>query len=418
MDPLFDQAKSIFPEASDDEIMQGINQIRQQAPNASDDEILKSAVAMKQSKDDGSFMKQMATQGVKEKYGLADRQAIVDQNKEDASGINWQAGLAALGAGLQGRNALEAGMSVANQQEAGRQNKLKEFDTQKAQYIADRNDASSQEKLKRESDPNSLESKQAQDLARAMGMNPELTKGLTATRFNSLSPVLEKKLKMAQDAQAKKDDIGLKREALALKKQELDSGKGRTEGQKALDKDYAKDYNDWSSGGRALLSKNLQNLKDARDALSTDSSLTGGLTGVFGDRLTADRVLKQRQKVQSAVQNSLKATLGAQFTEKEGERILKNAYNEAASPETNIESITSLINQLESQASNNDKKAKFYEQNGSLSGYQDNSLDSNMTRQAKFDKDVLDYAAKHNITPERAQELKTMREGGNAVVNR
>lgn len=205
MDQLFDKAKEIFPEASDDEIMQGISQIRQQAPQASDDEILKSAVAMKQAKDDGSFVKQMATQGVKEKYGLADRQAIVDQNKEDASGINWQAGLAALGSGLRGGNALEAGMSVVNQQEAGRQNKLKEFDAQKAQYLADRNDAASQEKLKRESDPNSLESKQAQDLAIAMGMKPDLAKGLTAARFKELGPLAEAKYKIAQTALDRKE---------------------------------------------------------------------------------------------------------------------------------------------------------------------------------------------------------------------
>lgn len=143
-----------------------------------------------------------------------------------------------------------------------------------------------------------------------------------------------------------------------------------TEGEKAVDKDYSKDYNDWNSSGKTVLNKNLELLRQAKSSLEKDPSLSGGFTGVASDRFTADKVLKQRQKVGSAVMNSLKATLGSQFTEKEGERILKNSYNEAASSDTNIESLDAIINQLEQQAANNDAKARYFEQNkGTLKGY-------------------------------------------------
>jgi hypothetical protein len=152
-------------------------------------------------------------------------------------------------------------------------------------------------------------------------------------------------------------------------KAENKKGAAKNEGEKALDRDYAKTYNDWTGNGRASLVKNLQSLREARQALKDDPSLTGGLTGIAGDRFTADRVLKQRQKVQSAIQNSLRATLGAQFTENEGNRVLKNAYNEAASAEANGESLDAAIKMLESQAANNDSKAKHFERNGTLTGY-------------------------------------------------
>ena len=191
-DPLYAQAKQLFPNASDDEIEQGLAQVRQKAPDASDQEILASASKIQSSMSDGSFMKQMVNQDVKQKYGLADRQKIVDQNAQEASGPNWQAGLAALGAGLQGGNALQAGMSVAKQQEDTRKGRLSEFDKQKTQYLADRDDAASQEKLKREMDPNSAESKMAQSLAIEMGMSPERANGLSATKFKEFSPSLQK----------------------------------------------------------------------------------------------------------------------------------------------------------------------------------------------------------------------------------
>lgn len=151
---------------------------------------------------------------------------------------------------------------------------------------------------------------------------------------------------------------------------EAKKGSAKIEGFSALDKDYAKDYNDWTTSGMSTLEKNLKSLEEARDALKTDPSLTGGTTGMFNDRVTADRVLKQRQKVNSAIQGGMKATLGTAFTEKEGERVLKNAYNEAASPETNLGSLDAAIADLRAKGKANEAKARYFEKNGTLNGFQ------------------------------------------------
>lgn len=220
MDPLFSKAKELFPTAEDQEIEQGISKIRQEAPEASDDEILQTAQKMKQAKEDGSFIKQMVNQDIKQKYGLADRQAIVDENKKDASGINWSAGLAALGAGLSGGDASKAASGIMQQQEAKRQGRLSEFDHQKSQYLADRDDAAGQAKLARETDPNSAESKMAQDLATAMGMNPDQAKGLTASKFKDFSPALQKKYEIAERSLDRKERSEDRRDMFQAKNQQ------------------------------------------------------------------------------------------------------------------------------------------------------------------------------------------------------
>ncbi|NJO18786.1 MAG: hypothetical protein HC838_00180 [Spirulinaceae cyanobacterium RM2_2_10] len=213
MDPLFAKAQELFPGASQQEIQQGIEQVRSQAPNASDDEILQVAQKMKAAKDDGSFMKQMVNHDVQQKYGLGARQKIVDQNAEEASGPNWRAGLAAIGAGLQGQNAGAAAAQIMDQQSKQRQGRLAEFDKQKAQSMADRDDEVMQAKLGRETDPNSAESKMAQDLAVAMGMNAAQAKGLTAAKFKEFSPALQKKYEIAEKSLDRSERAADRRES-------------------------------------------------------------------------------------------------------------------------------------------------------------------------------------------------------------
>ncbi len=221
-DPLYAQAKQLFPNASDEEIEQGLAQVREQAPAASDQELLASAGKIQASMNDGSFMKQMVNHDIKQKYGLADRQKIVDQNAQEASGPNWQAGLAALGAGLQGGNALQAGMSVAKQQEDTRKGRLAEFDKQKSQYLSDRDDAAAQEKLKREMDPNSYESQLARDTAIDFGISPERAKGLTAARLKEISPLLAKKFELKEKSLDRQERRADRRESQLSREFERD----------------------------------------------------------------------------------------------------------------------------------------------------------------------------------------------------
>ncbi len=217
-DVLFDEMRKLYPDASDDEVVQKIQDI-DQGPVAPETPVtpLGGGPQTQISGPDtlvnaaSDPFRQMAVDQVKQKYNLNDqyspeaRQKILDENKASASGPNFSAGLAALGAGIAGGNASAAADDILRNQRSARADKLAQFDTGKAAAIQDRNDVQAQAKMKREMDPNSVESKMAQDLAVSMGMNPEQAKGLTAAKFKDFSPIMEKKYQVAETTQARKD---------------------------------------------------------------------------------------------------------------------------------------------------------------------------------------------------------------------
>lgn len=143
-----------------------------------------------------------------------------------------------------------------------------------------------------------------------------------------------------------------------------------TVGQESADREYGKNYNSWTSGGAKAARTEIGKLQSVANNLRDKKVTTGGMTGAFPDRFTSNEVLQARADVQSTIMNSLRAILGAQFTEKEGERILRATWNEADSTENNMARINRLITDLTNKADDNDRKAQFFEQNGTLRGYQ------------------------------------------------
>jgi hypothetical protein len=150
---------------------------------------------------------------------------------------------------------------------------------------------------------------------------------------------------------------------------------GRTEGTKAMDKDYAKEYNDWVSSGKSTVEKNLERLRNAKKVLEseTGADYSGGFVGLVPDKLrkiTNPNAIATRDDVRAAAQGALKATLGAQFTEKEGERIMNQAYDEQLPPAENAKRIQAAIDELTKNQGVNDSRARFWEQNKTLNGFE------------------------------------------------
>jgi len=138
-----------------------------------------------------------------------------------------------------------------------------------------------------------------------------------------------------------------------------------SDGQKSVDKKFAEDYNNWTSGGGDSAKLEIKKLKDVSVSLAKKKVTTGALTGMFPDRITSDKVLSARSDVQSTIMNSLRQILGSAFTEKEGERVIKNTWNEADTTENNLKRINRLVENLESSAIAKDNKASYFEQNNS-----------------------------------------------------
>jgi hypothetical protein len=151
-------------------------------------------------------------------------------------------------------------------------------------------------------------------------------------------------------------------------KQELERG-SYTPGQKKLDEDFAKDYNDWTSGQRTEAEKNLTLLRKSAEILKKSNLVSGRAYGLVPNAMQPDIAKIVKQDVQSAAQASLKAILGTQFTEKEGERIMAAAFDPELSEEANLDKVMRTIKELEERMANKNAKARIFESEGSLRNY-------------------------------------------------
>lgn len=145
-------------------------------------------------------------------------------------------------------------------------------------------------------------------------------------------------------------------------------------GGKAVDEAFAKDYVDFTAkGGGADAAKQLSQLKDVVDALGTKgSSLTGPYLGLVPDAVksfTNPNSIAMRERVEEVVQRSLRAILGAQFTEKEGERLIARAYNPSQPESENAIRVGRLYEQLKQGFDAKQDAASYFQKNGTLEGW-------------------------------------------------
>lgn len=244
-----------------------------------------------------------------------------------------------------------------------------------------------------EADPESQESKLAQGLAKEMLPSRDFS-GMSAAQLKQSLPMINKLYEAKQSSmdrqanlQARQEEQNIRREEMAdaraqrqanieqarQDKLEMLKQKAIPEGIKELDKSFAKDYSEWNSTSKAAVDKNLERLKQAKQKLEESKSdivgYSGRLVGQLPDVLRSETSKTIRDDVRAAAQGALKATLGAQFTEKEGERIMKSAYDESLSPEANIAKIDAAIKELEAGKKAKDDMTKYFEENKTLSGY-------------------------------------------------
>lgn len=145
-----------------------------------------------------------------------------------------------------------------------------------------------------------------------------------------------------------------------------------TPGQRAVDQSFGKEYAEFvAGGGFADVKKNIGQLKAVREDLK-NQNLTGPFTGSTPDfirKFTNAKSLAARDAVEEVVQRNLRLVLGAQFTEKEGERLIKRSFNETLSEEENEKRLNRLIGQIETAAQAKQEAADYFEKNGTLTGF-------------------------------------------------
>jgi hypothetical protein len=144
------------------------------------------------------------------------------------------------------------------------------------------------------------------------------------------------------------------------------------EGVKAVDQKYAQDYLDWSQGGGADAAANMGQIKSVLDRLASGEALTGksvGLAPDFFNALVNPEALGAKQQVEEVVQRNLRAVLGPQFTQVEGERLISRAFDARLSPQENVKRLRKLFMQMQTAAQQKQAMAEYYEANETLRGY-------------------------------------------------
>lgn len=153
----------------------------------------------------------------------------------------------------------------------------------------------------------------------------------------------------------------------------VDPSKELTPAQKSLDQKFARDYSEFMTGGFADVEKGLGQLRGVLSELKERKlNLTGPILGQVPDKLTAfthPEAIDRRELVEEVVQRNLRAVLGAQFTEREGERLIARAYNPKLDEAENAKRLERLISSIEKAYKAKVAAARHFEKHGTLSNY-------------------------------------------------
>lgn len=146
-----------------------------------------------------------------------------------------------------------------------------------------------------------------------------------------------------------------------------------TAGQRAVDTAFGKEYAATFATGQVNDAiKQLSQLEMVAEELAASGDLTGPFVGSLPDSIGAvvnPRAIEVREQIEEVVQRNLRVVLGAQFTEKEGERLIARAYNPRLDEATNAKRVRRLVTAMSLALQEKQRAAQYFEQNGTLTGF-------------------------------------------------
>jgi hypothetical protein len=150
-------------------------------------------------------------------------------------------------------------------------------------------------------------------------------------------------------------------------------GQKLTPGQKKRDETFATELVKFEDlGGFADAAKGINQLETVSNALASGRNLTGPVIGNIPDAVlsaTNPEALNVREQVEEVVQRNLRLILGAQFTEKESERLIRRAYNPNLPEEVNKRRVDALLTQMKAAARQKQEAAAYFNANGTMRGF-------------------------------------------------
>jgi hypothetical protein len=230
----------------------------------------------------------------------------------------------------------------------------------------------------------------------------------------SMSELLAKYRMLSGDKnrELKSKEIDAKKKAReeTVAEKALKESKKPSKAQEQVDKEFGKDYASYvAGGGYADAVKQLDQLKDVREQLKNTDMATGGVVGNIPKAIKDTFGMESgamQDSVEEVVQRNLRTVLGAQFTEKEGERLISRAYNPRLSEKENGKRLDRLIKQIEDAAKAKQEAAEFYEKNGTLTGFKSKMYNSANDFLSDIKEEKAPKSMKADSHPEKSEAEK------------
>lgn len=172
-----------------------------------------------------------------------------------------------------------------------------------------------------------------------------------------------------------KESLDLRNKELISKNKRLDKKQkkeeGLTEGQKAVDKDYAKEYNKFTATGMNNASNTIAKLEKLQAEVAADTGFgeAGGTRFPIPDVFRSRLAIERRDDARNFANKTLKELFGGQLSDAEREAAAREFWNDELDNKSNAIRIQGKIKELKDNLKMQTKKAQYYEKNKSLSGF-------------------------------------------------
>ena len=157
-----------------------------------------------------------------------------------------------------------------------------------------------------------------------------------------------------------------------IRKAKAKGGLDLTPGEQKLDQAFADTLVKWKGGEKQQAEANIRNLENKIALLARGANVSGPEYAVIPEGLMpviAPGATGFKDEISDIVFQSLRATLGAQFTQKEGERLISATFNQNLPEELNIPRLQRLLAKTKSIYNDKQSQIDYYDETGSLKGY-------------------------------------------------
>lgn len=190
--------------------------------------------------------------------------------------------------------------------------------------------------------------------------------------------------KFKADEQARKDAEKLKRDLADIAaKNKTSNETGLTKGQEAVDKDYAKHFNTFTQQGRNNAINSIEKLKKLQQDVAKDTGFGeaggGRIASLLPDAARSSLAIERRDDAFNFANKTLKELFGGQLSDAEREAAAREFWNDKLDNASNAKRLAGKIKELEDNLRTQTAKAEYFNQAGTLKGFDINEKSPSIT---------------------------------------